>query len=143
MWRRRNTALAVILLLALTGCSSGGDTSGNEGSQSATDEQTGDVGTVTEMDPNFDTGGLPDDFPTQLVPDSFSAGMYAELGSVRNINFESSSSFDDVVTEYTDKIGQEPIITEGEERLASWTVDVWQVSVIDSTPTLIGVATSS
>ena len=143
IWRRRTTVLALVLLLALTGCSSGNDNSGSDGSQPASDEQTtGDVGTITEMDPSFDTDGLPDDFPSELVPDSFTAGMYAELGSVRNVNFESPSSFDDVVAEYTDKIGEEPTIVEGEERLAQWIVDVWAVSVIESTPTLIGVSTS-
>ena len=143
VWWRRNTVLAVVLLFVLAGCSSGDDDSAGDGSQPATDEQTiGDVGTITEMDPAFDTGSLPDGFPSELVPDSFTAGMYAELGSVRNVNFESSASFDDVVAEYTDKIGEEPIITEAEERLASWIVDVWAVSVIDSTPTLIGVSTA-
>jgi hypothetical protein len=143
MWRRRNTVLAVILLSAVTGCSSGDGNSASDTSLPAGDEQaTGDVGTITEMDPSFDTDSLPDDFPSELLPDSFTAGMYAELGSVRNVNFESSASFEDVVAEYTDKIGEEPIIAESEERLASWIVDVWAVSVIDSTPTLIGVSTA-
>lgn len=94
------------------------------------------------MDPGFDAGNLPDDFPSALMPDSFSAGMYAELGTVRSVNFESPSSFDDVVAEYTDKIGEEPIIVQGEERLAQWTVDIWALTVIESTPTLIGVSTA-
>jgi hypothetical protein len=105
-------------------------------------EATGEIGTITDMDPGFDVGSLPDDLPSDLLPDSFSAGMYAELGTVRNINFESSSSFEDVVAEYTDKIGEEPIIAQGEERLASWVVGDWVVSVIEDSPTLIGFATS-
>jgi len=143
MWRRRKTALVVVLLLALTGCSSGDDDSAGDGSQQANDEQTtGEVGTLTEMDPSFDAGSLPGDFPPELVPDSFTGGMYAELGDVRNVNFETSGSFDDLVAEYTEKIGEEPTIVEGEERLAQWIVDIWSVSVIEGTPTLIGISTS-
>jgi hypothetical protein len=140
--RRRSTALALVLLAVLTGCS-GDANPDSDGTQPAGDEQTtGDVGTITDMDPNFDIGDLPDDYPSDLMPDSFDAGMYAELGTVRNVNFETSSSFDDVVAEYTNKIGEEPTLVEGEERLAQWIVDIWSVSVIESTPTLIGVSTS-
>lgn len=139
---QRRAVLAVCLLFALNACSSGDDGSG-DGQQDAGDGQTtGDVGTITEMDPSFDTGSLPDDFPAELVPDAFSAGMYGELAGLRNANFESASTFDDVVVEYTDKIGEEPTIVEGEARLASWTVDVWVVSVIEGPPTLIGVGTA-
>lgn len=142
MRRRKNKALAVALLIVLTGCSSGGDGSGSDGSQPASDEETtGDVGVGTEMDPNFETGSLPDDFPSELVPDSFTGGMYTEFGGVRGATFESSSSFDDVVAEYTAKIGEEPTIVEGEERLANWIVGIWGVSVFEDTPTLIAVAT--
>jgi hypothetical protein len=131
-----------VLLIVLAGCSGDGDAD-SDGTQPAGDEQTtGDVGTITDLEPNFDTGDLPDDYPSDLMPDSFDAGMYAELGTVRNVNFETSSSFDDVVAEYTNKIGEEPTLVEGEERLAQWIVDIWSVSVIESTPTLIGVSTS-
>ncbi len=91
-----------------------------------------------EMDPGFGTADLPDDFPPQLLPSSFTAGMFTELGSVRSVAFESSSSFDDVVAEYTAKTGEEPIVVLGDVRLASWTVDRWAVSVFEGTPTLIG-----
>ncbi len=139
-WRQRSTALAVVLLIVGAGCSSG-DT--GDGSPAPSDEQTiGDVGTITGMDPGFDTGSLPADFPSRLIPDSFTAGMYAELGSVRNVNFESLSSFDDVIAEYSDKIGEEPIIVQGEERLASWTVDTWAVSVVEGAPIVIAVSTA-
>lgn len=128
------------LLIVLNGCSSG---DAGDGTRTTSDEQTtGEVGTVTDMDPSFDAGNLPDDFLKELMPDSFTAGMYAELGVVRNVNFESPSSFDDVVAEYTSKIGDEPIIVQGEERLAQWTVDIWAVSVIESTPTLIAISTA-
>lgn len=143
MWRRRSTVLAVILLFALTGCSSEDGNPASDGSRLAGDEETtGEGGAGTELDASFDADSLPDDFPSELVPDSFTAGMYAELGDIRNVNFESSASFEDVVAEYTVKIGEEPIIVEGEERLAQWIVDVWAVSVIDTTPTLIGVSTA-
>lgn len=129
------------LLIVLTGCSSGDTNSGSDGSQPASDEQTtGDAGTNTELDPNFDTGSLPDDFPSELVPDSFTGGMYTEFGGVRGASFESASSFDDVVAEYTDKIGEEPTIVEGELRLANWIVDTWGVGVFEGPPTLIGVS---
>lgn len=164
MWRRNNTALAVVLLLALTGCSSGDDNSASpeetaasadgtgagtdtnmdpssDSSQPANDQQaTGDVGTFTDLDPNFDIGSLPDDFPPELLPDSFTAGMYTEFGDARSATFESPSTFDDIIAEYTDKMGEQPVVVEGEERLASWVTDVWAVTVIDTTPTLIGVA---
>lgn len=130
----------MVLVLVGTGCSSGD--SDDDASTPGDDEQIGDVGTITDMEADFDVGSLPDDFPPELMPDSFAAGMYAELGNVRNINFESAQSFDDVVAEYTAKIGEDPIIAEAEERLASWTVGVWIVSVIEGTPTLIGVATA-
>jgi hypothetical protein len=140
--RLRSAALTLVLLAALAGCSGDADPD-SEGTQPAGDEQTtGDVGTITDLDPNFDSGDLPDDYPSDLVPNSFDAGMYAELGTVRNVNFETSSSFDDVVAEYTNKIGEEPILVEGEDRLAQWIVGIWSVSVIESTPTLIGVSTS-
>ncbi|MEN8239242.1 MAG: hypothetical protein ABFR53_08590, partial [Actinomycetota bacterium] len=129
---QRNTVLAVVLLVASSGFSPGDA----DGSPTPSDESmTGEVGTVTDMDPSFDVRSLPDGFPSELIPDSFTAGMYAELGSIRNVNFESPSSFDDVVGAYTDKIGEEPIIAQGEERLAQWTVDIWAVSVVESTPT--------
>jgi hypothetical protein len=103
-------------VVVLTGCSGDADPD-SDGTQPAGDEQTtGDVGTITDLDPDFDTGDLPDDYPSDLVPDSFDAGMYAELGTVRNVNFETSSSFDDVVAEYTNKIGEDPILVEGEDR---------------------------
>ncbi|MDR9451168.1 MAG: hypothetical protein RI637_08125 [Acidimicrobiia bacterium] len=140
----RSTTLVVALLIVLSGCSSADDAdSGSDGTQTASSERTnGDPGIVTEMDANFDIGTLPADFPDILVPDSFTAGMYAELGTLRNANFESSLSFDDVVAEYTDRIGDEPTIVEGEERLASWIVDIWVVSVIEGPPTIIGVGTA-
>lgn len=93
------------------------------------------------MDPNFDVSQIPDDFPSELLPEDFTAGFYGEIGTVRNVNFEVAQSFDEVVAEYTDTIGEPPIVAEGEERLASWTVDgEWVVSVIDDDPTLIGIA---
>ena len=139
--RTTYTILLSLLLLVGTACSSSDDS--DEQAPAPSDTQgTGDVGTITDMDPNFDLGSLPDDFPDNLKPDSFTAGMYVELGDIRNTNFESSASFDEVVAEYTDKIGDDPILVEGEERLASWVVGDWVVSVIDTTPTTIGVATS-
>jgi hypothetical protein len=138
-WRQRSTAVAAALLIVCAACSSGDS---GDGSPAPGDEQaTGEVGTAT-MDPGFETDSLPDDFPSELIPDSYTAGMYAELGTVRNVNFESPAGFDDVVAEYSDKIGEEPIIAQGEERLASWTVDIWVVSVIESEPIVIGVSTS-
>ncbi len=139
-WRQRSTALVVVLLIVSTGCSSG---DADDGSPAPGDEQTTeDVGTQTDMDPGFDAGSLPADFPTELIPDSFTAGMYAELGSVRSVNFESSSSFDGVIAEYSVKIGEEPIIVQGDERLASWTVDIWAVSVIEGAPIVIAISTA-
>lgn len=142
--RRHGTVVGVVLAITLAGCTSGeGAGSGGDGAPASGDSQvTGDVGAITEMDPNFDAGSLPADFPTNLVPDSFTAGMYSEIGTVRGVNFESARSFDEVVAEFTSKIGAEPTIVEGEVRLASWLVDNWAISVFDSTPTLIGVATT-
>jgi hypothetical protein len=141
--KRRIRALTLVFLIVLAGCSSGDDGAASDGSSVSNDEQApGDVGAIGGMDPGFETDSLPDDFPSTLIPDSFTAGMYAQLGTVRNANFESSASFDDVVSEYTDKIGEPPTIVQVEERLAQWTVDIWIVSIIEGTPTLIGVATS-
>lgn len=146
--------LAVLLALILAAC--GGDTdssdSGDDTQQptdqaQASDDQGGDdgegAGAGTEMDPNFDLSQIPDDFPSELLPDDYTAGFYAELGSIRNVNFHVARSFDDVIADYTDRIGEPPILAEGEERLASWTVDgEWAVSVIEDNPTLIGIAHS-
>lgn len=140
MWRRRTTALTIAMLIAVAACSSGGT---DNGPPSPTGDQTvGEAGTNTELDPDFDVSSLPDDFPTQLIPRALTAGMYVELGTVRNVNFESSDSFDDVVSQITAKLGDEPTLVEGEERLASWTVGIWLVSVIDTTPTTVGFATT-
>lgn len=91
------------------------------------------------MDPGFDVASLPDDFPSELVPSSFSAGMVTVLGETRTVSFETSTTFDDIMAEYTDKIGEAPVIVEGEERLATWVGDEWSVTIFDSSPTLIGV----
>ncbi len=137
-----------ILAVVLVACGGESDASAGENDTNAPTEQTqpsGDEtsggGAGTELDPNFDIGVIPDDFPAQLLPDSFTAGFYAELGGVRNANFESDKSFDELVAGYTEKIGEPPTVVEGEQRLASWVVDdVWIVSIFDENPTLIGIS---
>lgn len=130
-------------MVILTGCSSGdAEDAADDSSAPSDDRVTGEVGTLTEMEPRFDVSDLPDDFPSELIPESFTAGMSAQLGTIRDVNLESDSTFDAAVAEYTSKIGEEPIIVEGEERLAQWLVDVWAVTVIESRPTLISVTTA-
>lgn len=128
------------MLIVGTGCSPA--ESGDDSPAPSDEQATGEVGTASEMDPNFDAGSLPDDFPTDLMPNSFTGGMYVEVGGVRNVSFESTTSFDEVVAEYTGQLGEEPVIVQGEERLASWTVGIWAVSVFEGPPTLIGVSTT-
>jgi len=142
---RRSVTVGVILLLTPVGCSSGDDASGSDDATGSEDssgsedfelagdqQDSADDEDITGMDPDFDPGSLPDDFPSELVPDSFTAGQYFELGGVRTANYESSSSFDDVVAEYNAKTGVEPIIVEGDERVATWTLDNdWAVNVLE------------
>jgi len=129
---RLTVVLAAISLAAFTACS-GGD----EPATSLSELGADDVGTGTDMNPDFDSGTLPSDFPSQLVPDSYSAGMYGEIGTVRTVGFEVASSFDDVVADYTQRAGEAPTVVEGEQRLAQWTVEKWLVAVFEDDPTLV------
>lgn len=133
-----------VLALILAACG-GGDTD----SQSSDEDQPvaenggGDSADDGVMSSSFGVGDLPSDFRSDLAPDSFSAGMYAELGSVKNANFEVDQSFDDVVAAYTAKLGAPLLVGDAGERLAQWIIDEeWSVSVIEDTPTLVAVSTS-
>lgn len=146
--------LVALLALVLVACGGDTDTSdGGDDGQASTDQTQvsdngeddggGDTGDEfsAEMDPNFDPGVIPADFPSDLFPDEFDSGMYGELGSVRNANFLVNRSFDEIVADYTARIGEEPIVVEGEQSVATWTVDgEWAVSVIGGDPALIGIA---
>lgn len=144
--RSRFTVLFVFALI-LSACGGGGgesDESDDNTTQSVDESQSsGDGQADTGMDPNFDIGDVPDDVPQELIPDSFNGGFYAELGEVRSLNFETSKSFDEMVEEYTGKLGDPMAVVEAEERLASWIVDdVWTVGVLDTNPTTIAIGTA-
>jgi hypothetical protein len=151
------TRLTIVALLVLTLAACGGDTDTSavdDGTQAPPDQTQpsddgggndggGDGAVNTDMDPNFDVSSIPDDFPSELFPSEFDSGMYGELGGIRNANFLVSQSLDDVVADYTDRIGETPIIGEGEQRIATWIIDgEWAVSAVGDNPTLIGISHS-
>ena len=90
MWRRTSTVLAIVLLVALTGCSAGDDNSASPGDtvQPATGDDSGSDGDAPESAGGGDTSptqsdgspaGAGEDFPI-AIPNGWEIDIHAEIG---------------------------------------------------------------
>ena len=145
----RTVALTVVLLVGACGGGSDADdneadrSGGDSGGTTTTAESDSDSRTGSDpnlMSANFDLADLPDGFPAELVPPSWTAGQATDILGPYSVNFESDMEFEEVVAYYDGIFGpSNPIVGDPGEQLAQWTADpTWVASVFDGDPLLIG-----
>ena len=130
MRRLRTVALVLVLVAAACG---GGDDAYNSGGAG-----NGNSSDPNELSSNFDLDALPDDFPAELVPPSWTAGQATDILGPFVVNFESDMAFADAVSYYDGIFGSSQVVGDPGEQLAQWTDEpTWIASVLDGDPMLI------
>lgn len=135
---RHLRTLALILVLVATAC--GGDDDASNTTQSPGSDSAATSGSdPNDLTAGFDLADLPDDFPAELVPPSWTAGQATDILGPFAVNFESDMGFADAVAYYDGIFGPSNLIVgDPGEQLAQWTNDaVWIASVLDGDPVLI------
>ena len=141
---RRYLVLVMVLVLAMAAC--GGDDSGSDGNGdsdggNAATSDGGDDLSLEDLgfDSDFDTGDLPDGFPSELVPPNDIAGQLVEIGGITSVSYYSELSFDEALGRYEELLGVAPIVAgEVGQRVATWTQNTdWVVGLFEEDPLLI------
>lgn len=133
---RHLKAVALALILVAAACG-GGDDDGAGGGGGGGDAGSGNDPSI--MSTNFDVDALPANFPSELVPPSWTAGQATDLLGPFVVNFESDMEFTDAVAYYEAIFGPVSVVGDPGEQLAQWTGDpTWIVSILDGDPVLIG-----
>lgn len=138
-WMRRLRTVALVLALVAAACGGGGDDDGGNNDDDSGGSTAGGGNDPAIMSTGFDLSDLPDNFPAEYVPSSWTAGQATDLFGPFVVNFESDMTFDDAVDYLNGVFGDaNQIVGEPGERLASWFDDPnWVASVLDEDPLLI------
>lgn len=136
---RHLKTLTLVLVLVAAACGGDDDAADNN---TAGGDSAGSGNDPAIMSTSFDLGALPDNFPSERVPPSWTAGQATDLLGPFVINFETDMSFADVVDHYEGVLGPKTLLVgDPGEQLAQWTGDaVWVTSIFDGDPVTVGFA---
>ena len=127
----------VLFAVALLAAACGGDDDPGPTDQATEDQQSSDSDDNDPGGGGLDLGSLPDDFPTELLPEIYDTGGAADLGGgSTTVGVESTVPVDDTIEYYRSLLGEPESEIEGDpgEKIVQWPPDDdgWIVSVIGS-----------
>ena len=119
---KRGRFILLALLIAVSAC--GGDSDDAAGGDGGSSDGGGTSSEVDDLgaDTGFGVEDLPAEFPSELIPPSFSSGRLDVLPGQETevVAFFSEQSFDDALEHYTGLLGEGQLIEAGGSRQAQW-----------------------